>query len=62
MVRKTGSGIPLYLMMQKRQETEVTKLSQNNLFLFTVLTEDHVYVRLQKKQKGMQLLLLNDTM
>jgi len=22
-------------MMQKRQETEVTKLSQNNLFLFT---------------------------
>ena len=49
-------------MMQKRQETEVTKLSQNNLFLFTVLTEDHVYGRLQKKQKGMQLLLLNDTM
>jgi len=25
---KTGSGSPLYLMMQKRYETEVTKLSQ----------------------------------
>jgi len=27
---KAGSGSPLYLMMQKRYETEVTKLSQNN--------------------------------
>jgi len=27
---KAGSTSPLYLMMQKRQEIEVTKLSQNN--------------------------------
>jgi len=27
---KAGSGSPLYLMMQKRYETEVIKLSQNN--------------------------------
>jgi len=33
---KAGSGTPLYLMMQKRQEAEVTKLSQNNLFFSTV--------------------------
>jgi len=27
---KEVSGSPLYLMMQKRYETEVTKLNQNN--------------------------------
>jgi len=31
---KAGSGSPLYLMMQKRYETEVTKLSQNNPSFF----------------------------
>jgi len=35
---QTGSGTPLYLMMHKRQETEVTKLSQRNLFFCTVYT------------------------
>jgi len=33
---KVGSGTPLYLMIQNRKETEVTKLSQNNLFIFTM--------------------------
>ena len=32
-----GSGSPLYLMMQKRYETEVTNLIQNNPSLFAVL-------------------------
>ena len=32
---QAGSGTPLYFMGQKRLETEVTKLSQNNPF-FTV--------------------------
>jgi len=34
--KQAVGSTPLYLMMQKRQETEVTKLSQNNLFFFTV--------------------------
>ena len=34
---KAGSGSPLYLMMQKRYETEVTKLSQNNHSFLAVL-------------------------
>ena len=33
---KAGSGSPLYLMMQKRYETEVAKLSQNNPSFFAV--------------------------
>jgi len=31
---KAGSGSPLYLMMQKRYETEVTNLNQNNPSFF----------------------------
>jgi len=34
---KAGGGSPLYLMMQKRYETEVTKLSQNNPSFFAVI-------------------------
>jgi len=34
---KAGSGPPLYLMMQKRYETEVTKLRQNNPSFFAVI-------------------------
>ena len=34
---KAGSGSPLYLTMQKRYETEVTNLSQNNTSFFAVI-------------------------
>jgi len=35
---KAGSGSPLDLMMQKRYETEVTKLSQSNPSFFAVIS------------------------
>jgi len=40
---KAGSGSPLYLMMQKRYETEVTKLSQNSPSFFAVIYKPTSY-------------------